>query len=397
MQYILASILVLFTAVESFGLQFEKLTSFTDDALHSSVGIGYSAAIDGRTAIIGGYDSTGTSSDGAAYLFDILTGEQIAKFTSDTFPREREFGWSVAIGEGVAAVGVRMGPPYGAVYLYDSTTGEQFARLTSDLPDIFFGHSVAIGDDIVAVGAADTRGGGAVYLFDAHSGGRLLRIASPIERLGVFARSVAIDQGAVLATNSFVNGAGGEAYPFDISSGERLTTFVPDGVGSSRAFGWSADLKDGVALVGDSYADGVTTASGAAFLFDANTGSQIAKLTPDDSVSSFGFGTTVCLGNGLAFVGAPNATGPKNNSGAVYVFDAATGIQLTTLTPDNDSTRLFGRSLAFDDGRLVVGAFPNPTGGLQGGAFVYRVTIPEPYALSIALAAVSSSLAFQRR
>jgi hypothetical protein len=73
--------------------------------------------------------------------------------------------------------------------------------------------------------------------------------------------------------------------------------------------------------VGAQYHDYNGVTGGAVYLFDVDTGDQIAKLVADDADDSFGFGNTVSLGDGVLAVSALYRIAPGNNAGVVYLFE----------------------------------------------------------------------------
>ncbi|MEN0111640.1 MAG: FG-GAP repeat protein [Planctomycetota bacterium] len=115
--------------------------------------------------------------DGAAYLFDAATGVQSSQLLADDGAAGDLFGSAVAIADGLALVGA---PGHrtdgltlsGAAYLYDVATGAQLAKFTSPAAEAGgrFGASVALGGGFAVVGAylEDAAGlnSGAAYVFD---------------------------------------------------------------------------------------------------------------------------------------------------------------------------------------------------------------------------------------
>ena len=142
---------------------------------------GISIALSGDVAVVGAYgdDDDGTDS-GSAYLFDTTTGEQIAKLLPNDGAAHDWFGLNVAISGDTAIVGAYgdgdNGTNSGSAYLFDTITGEQIAKLlpndgaASDL----FGSSIAISGDTAIVGAYldDDNGtdSGSAYVFDLNCG-----------------------------------------------------------------------------------------------------------------------------------------------------------------------------------------------------------------------------------
>ena len=183
------------------GRQIAKLTA-SDGAAGDR--FGRSVAISGTTAIVGAYlDDDNGSGSGSAYLFDITTGRQIAKLTASDGAAFDVFGHSVAISGTTAIVGAFQdddnGSSSGSAYLFDITTGQQIAKLTA--PDGAandnFGLFVAISGTTAIVGARgdDDNGGtsGSAYLFDTTTGQQIAKLTASDGAAGdQFGFSVAI-------------------------------------------------------------------------------------------------------------------------------------------------------------------------------------------------------------
>ena len=163
----------------------EQIAKLLADDGASDDAFGWSVAISGATAFVGAHgDDDNGSRSGSAYLFDISNPAnpvQIAKLLPNDGAVGEQFGYSVAIsgvpGYKTAIVGAWVdgdnGPSSGSAYLFDITTGQQIAKL---LPDDgaqfdYFGISVTISGDTALVGAVwdDDNGyqSGSAYLFDA--------------------------------------------------------------------------------------------------------------------------------------------------------------------------------------------------------------------------------------
>ena len=137
---------------------------------------GWSVALEGGTALIGARadDDLGTNS-GSAYLFDAL-GNETKLLASDGLLGD-QFGFSVALSDRYAVIGSLLndnvnGFDAGAVYVFDLLTGQEIAKLIA--PDgkssDRFGYSVAIAANTILVGAIQADGevanSGAAYLFE---------------------------------------------------------------------------------------------------------------------------------------------------------------------------------------------------------------------------------------
>lgn len=95
---------------------------------------GESIAICGTTALVGApSDDDNGGLSGSAYLFDMTTGQQIAKLLPSDGTLFENFGSSVAICGVTAVIGAPFvdykGIESGSAYLFDTTTGQQYAKL----------------------------------------------------------------------------------------------------------------------------------------------------------------------------------------------------------------------------------------------------------------------------
>ncbi|MCZ6542746.1 MAG: PKD domain-containing protein, partial [Planctomycetota bacterium] len=300
---------------------------------------GISVAISGATAIVGadGVDDNGSVS-GAAYLFDTTTGQQIAKLLPDDGAAYDHFGISVAISGATAIVGANQdddnGDFSGSAYLFDTATGRQIFKLLPDDGAAFdwFGVSVAISGATCIVGARnhDDNGtnSGAAYLFEATSGRPIAKLlandGAADDHFGV---SVAISGTTAIvgAHRDDDNGLNsGSAYLFDTTTGKQIAKLLPDDGAAGDDFGYSVAISGATAIVGALFDGDNGTESGSAYLFDATTGAQIAKLLADDGAGGDQFGWSVAISGATAIGGAWTDDDNGIASGSAYLFDAAT-------------------------------------------------------------------------
>src|SRR2546425_397522 len=106
------------------------------------------------------------------------------------------------------------------------------------------------------------------------------------------------------------------------------------------------------------------------FLNAAHASSAVTLASPKPQHSG-GFGQSVAISGTTVVVGAPGETANALLfAGNAYVFDAASGSLVSTLTsPNAQPHRGFGQSVAISEGdpTVVVGA-PQETVSSQGGA-----------------------------
>jgi len=255
--------------------------------------------------------------------------DEAFKLTAGDGAAYDEFGYSVAMGDGLVAVAAPRdddrGPNSGSVYLFDAYTGDQLAKLMASDGAIedWFGISVSIGDGYLAVGCPLDDApfwSGAVYLFD---------------------------------TNSELETA--KMYPAD---GDEWDYF-----GSAVAVG------GGFVVVGAYRDDDNGNDAGAAYVFDASTGAPVAKLLAADGAPDDWVGSSVAIDGGKVVVGARLDGDQGNKFGSAYLFDAATGVQLGKFVPsDSSNFDECGVSVAIENGRVAAGAYHDSDRGEWSGS-----------------------------
>ena len=270
-------------------------------------------------------DSDQGTNSGSAYLFS-LNGNQHVKYLPNDGALGDNFGVSVAIDNGIVVVGAPedddLGVDSGSAYIFDANTGLQLAKLlpSNGVANDTFGYQVAISGDIIAVSALQhlNPGGetGTVYLFSASKATEFAQLSSnegvPFEQFGY---SLAIDNG-IVAVGSLATGS---AYIFNASTQALINKLTPSTPGN--AFGWTIDIDASKVVVGAILDPVNGQNSGSAFLFNAFTGTQLAKLIPSDGAIFEQFGSSIGIDNDLIIVGARNDNDNGGGSGSAYVFD----------------------------------------------------------------------------
>jgi len=240
-----------------------------------SANFGNSIAMDNQEVVVGAvFDGISGSQPGAVYHFDATTGVQTAKLVASDGANGDEFGHSVAIDGNIVAIGAPRdddnGNNSGSVYLFDISTSTQIAKLlpSDGAAQDRFGWSVAIRDGVVAVGSYldDDNGSnsGSVYLFDAGTGAQISKI---LPNSGAadewFGWSVALDDG-ILAVASTMS----DDYLFDVATGTQIGQLLPTDVAIGDNFGWSVAMDQGIVVASSLRDDDNGIDSGSAYLFD---------------------------------------------------------------------------------------------------------------------------------
>jgi outer membrane protein assembly factor BamB len=292
------------------------------------------------------------------------------------------FGYSVDISENRILIG-EPGDDTGAedsgiAYLFDANTGGLLQTFLNPEPEFqdFFGSSVLISGDRVIIGNPWDRSpdieSGSVYLFDANTGGLLQTFVNPTpDRSDIFGYSIAFSNDRVLigapGDNDLGVDSSGAAYLFDANTGNLLRTFFnPTPSIIYGNFGNSVALVDNQVLIG---APG-NNYSGAAYLFDANTGSLLQTfLDPMPPGVQSSVGRDVALSGNRALISG-------TYSDAAYLFDITTGSLLQTfLHPNPEDRGFFGGSIALSDNYALIGDASDFTAAdYSGAAYLFDTT-----------------------
>jgi hypothetical protein len=208
---------------------------------------------------------------------------------------------------------------WGSAYLFNALTGQQVAKLVPTSVTREYGISVALNDDVVLVGSnTDNSLGeftGAAYVFDINTHTQIRKIV-PNDALGGiqpsmqgdnFGLNVALDgNNAIIGSllHSQQNGNAGAAYVFDVRTGMQLAELSPPPrqISAPAFFGSDVDIRGNLAVIGAPYDQYGT---GTAYLYDWTTGKLLDELVADNFQRDYHIGYSVALGNGFALVGAP--------------------------------------------------------------------------------------------
>ncbi len=155
--------------------------------------------------------------------------------------------------------------------------------------------------------------------------------------------------------------------------GDQLFKLLPNDGAASDVFGISVAISGATAIVGAAKDDDNGSSSGSAYLFDTATGRQITKLLPDAGATGDWFGVSVAISGATAIVGAYEDDENGTNSGSAYLFDTTTGAQIAKLLPDDGAANdYFGYSVAISGNTAIVGArYDDDNGEESGSAYLF--------------------------
>jgi hypothetical protein len=265
----------------------------------------------------------------------------------------------------------------GAAHVFDATTGRRLRRLAPNdgQPDFEFGSHVS-----ASGGRGAVVGGGAVYVFDLQTGKQLHKL-TPSGATGGFGYRTAIS-GHVVVVGAWLDddlgNNSGAVYLYDLrGAGAEMTEtfkiFAAD-PGVDDRFGVSVAIQGAYVAVGSERGDGVVANSGAVYVFDANTGLQMRKLFAADGAVDNDFGIDVAIDGNHLLVGAQFAAGASANTGACYLYDLTNGNVLNRFfASDGAASDRFGASVALRHGRALVGAWLSDLGAVSnvGSAYLF--------------------------
>jgi hypothetical protein len=368
-----------------------KLTA-SDGAAYAP--FGSAGAIRGSYAVVGSPRDDGTgSTSGSAYFFERVAGSwaEVKKVTASDASAFDEFGRSVAISGIYAIIGSAFddasGGDSGSAYLFQRfpSVWVQYAKLTA--PDgaagDYFGFAVALNGDHAVIGAPhdDDHGSdsGSVYVWE-----RIAAVWTYMKKVTAsdgtsgdeYGRSVAVggEYAIVGAPFDYSGGPdGGSAY-FIYRDGGSWTPWskvvASDAYGDDR-FGSSVAIGESDAFVGAPYDGQNGPLSGSVYVVErsGSVWSETDKKGPSDGAVGDEFGDAVAISGANAIVGASRDDAAHVNAGSVYAYRFIDGAWSQRSKLDSWWTgrtgAYFGRSVALDGDRAIVGAF-GATGNTTG-------------------------------
>jgi hypothetical protein len=270
-----------------------------------------------------------------------------------------------------------------------AAAGDHYGKLLSEggPSSDLFAHAVAIDGTIAVVGAPfDDENGwlsGSAYLYDVSTGAQTAwLLAEDGEHRDRFGWSVAIEGATVVigAPATFSYDGLGSAFLFDAGTGEQTARLMPDDGTEDDLFGYAVSISGTTALIGALYNQvSPDSKSGAAYLFDTSTGEQLAKLLPEDGAELDFFGYAIALNESTVIVGAPRVDDDDEDGGAAYLFEVGSGRQIAMILPDNGEVHyMFGDVVAISGSVAVVGSALVEDGYFSGIAYLFESGTNEP-------------------
>jgi len=356
---------------------------------------GYSVSSTATRSVVGAPDEnvSGHYEAGQAYIYNATTGTLIYTLKSPNPQSHGYFGYSVAISSAIVVVG---GLQYnssgvfqaGCAYVFNVTTGKLVHTLKSPnaMSDGWFGYSVAIGGAMIAVGApgetvAEDEGAGHAYIFNETTGKRAHTLTSSnAQSGGSFGWSVAVSDTTVVVGALYETASGfseaGHAYIFNATTGKHVRTLTSPNAQSNGYFGSRVAISGAAALVSAPFETALGYAgAGHAYVFSSTTGNLILTLTSPNAQDPGYFGWGIAISASRLAVGAPfEAAKGYSYAGHTYVFNATTGLLVETLTsPHAQAGGRFGNSVAIVSTAVIAGACDETASGYTYAGHAYVI------------------------
>jgi len=330
-------------------------------------------------------DDLGAVDAGAVHLFDAGSGAFLRTLANPAPTAGDRFGSSVAVLPAAVAVGAphaNSGAPHsGIVYLLNATSGAQVRSIKDPTPafDDLFGAALALAGTRLIVGAPGTgaqpAAAGVAYVVDPGSGAVLETLASPTPNAyDAFGQAVAADDATVVVGAPLADPSGaanaGAAFVYDAGSGALRTPLTQPRARAGATFGAAVATGGGLVAVGAPLDVVGTAATGAVYLFDAASGAFRRALANPDADPDARFGAAVAIIGTTVLVGAPlENTAAGSDTGRAFLFDAATGVLVATFDdPSGGQNDQFGATVAGAGSSVVIAGLFDDGGAPDAGA-----------------------------
>lgn len=353
-----------------------------------SIGIADGYVVVGETG-----DVTLSPRTGRAFMFDVGTGALVKTLTPPPLaagvdPDSSEyFGVSQSVSGSLGLFGSPVdatnGSYRGAAYIYDLSSGQSLHKLLSPESGLNeeFGSQVAIdGDRSIVSSFTFDSGPGAVHVFDTSNGTLVGTVFNPHNHTPFTTTRVAVS-GDIGVFN---------VWPQSNSDGSKTIGYLFDA--AAATLGVPLEVPDGIEVLSSSQVDAnedyvVITSDSGALIFDSTTGEFLRSLHLPIDLDPGYYMADIAIEGDLALIGVPHHSfDDPYYSGRVYLFDISTGELIEEIiAPGSAINQDFGSLVAFDGETAAVVSidFSSPARFVD----VYR--IPEPgIAVLLAAAAV---------
>lgn len=270
----------------------------------------------------------------------------------------------------------------GSVHIYAMSAG-QWAHQHILLPRTLaaysgFGISIDAGDTLLAVGVEERDSSGSVYTY-SRSGDHWIapiRLVPPDSRKKQrFGYSVSVD-GTIVAVGA-PGDSGGAVYVYQNQDSQQVMQKIPapKETGPHGSFGSEVLLRNGTLFIA-----ATKYMEGAVYTYTLNSGfwQPTQKIVFSGEGRARLFGSSIAYERGLLLIGAPDSDSVvEERTGAVYAYSMENGLWKPAGDVIQGATKRgdkFGGSISFDGTYLAVGADHDDAAVSDAGAvYVYQV------------------------
>lgn len=301
-----------------------------------------------------------------------LNGNYVRTY-NNAYTTGMSYGYALDSEDGYLVVGATYSATPGRAYVYNSNTGQYLRTLTpSDCKNHdLFGNSIAVSGNRAVVGAMfhdlpDGWNDGAAYLFDLTTGQQLRKFSvTPGYTAQEFGQDVVMNDDYIVISELWGGNHGGSMRVYDTQTGTLLNTIYNDSGQDNAMFGKEMALVGNRVLAGAQQDEAGVPGGGSASLYDASTGQKLMHFTGHTPYERLG--VDVAMTDKYIALGAYGYRTGGSNNGAVYIYDAQTGIELERIEAPADAGYQFGRTIAMEGDRLIV------SGYTTGAAYLYQL------------------------
>lgn len=358
-----------------------------DAEINADAWFGYALTSNDGGASVGPFgDILSGSFSGSAYRFDLSPGYQVSDLDPNLDTMAALFGIDLSTNDdGVITIGPTLGNSDGLdnkdpdIYHFSPNYGH-LPICGFILPQDSFGVVIVMTSTVVAVGVdfddANGTHSGSVYLFDVATGNQIGKLAPPdLEAYDHFGYSLSVDNGilAVGAPGADISDTdSGMVYLFDVNTGAQLAQLHPRDGDAHDSFGYAVAISNDTVAISAYQDDDLGTNSGSVYLFSASSAAQIAKLHASDGAAGDYFGWAIDIDNDVLAIGAPGVDiGDSIDAGSAYTFDVSNANQIGKHTPPDISTGdQLGNSIDISNGMVALAAIEEYDLGTGSGTVI---------------------------
>jgi hypothetical protein len=369
---------------------------------------GSSIVISGTKVAVGA-PSVSVDSGGVC-VFDLASSEPTEPLVlrNPTPDGIDEFGYSVALSGSQLVTGApndsNPTPMGGSVYVYDLAAASPSVPVAT-LNRTFlqtgglFGTAVALESRYLAVGAPDfPHAEGSVLVYDLQSSAHaspVITLYRPAEsNFGVFGRALAMSGSRLLVGAPYLYGEG-SAHLYDLeSNGPAASATTLEKLAPGANFGYSVAISREWAAVAQFSADTDSRDIGLVQVYRLSKKEPpapwLALTIPRSPLDNNYFGAAMAISGSRIVVGAPRDSRVARYTGSAFVYDlsgANPAVPVASLRSPNPAAEdYFGTAVSISGSKVIVGAFGDDSGALNGGAaFVFDLEGQNPEAPKLTL------------